>query len=210
MIAPVVPGSAPGTLLGGRYRLGEAIAHGGSADVYRAVDVHLGRAVAIKRPRATEAHARLRREATMLARCAHPGVVTCLDSGEDDTGAPYLVLQLVDGVNLAQHAAAGTLDAAAAGAWAGEVARAVMHLHARGIVHGDLKPQHVVIGSDGHAVLVDFDRAHDVAEAGVPGTGIAAFAAPDVQAGAATTVRSDRFALRAVLRWLVEQTGRRD
>jgi serine/threonine protein kinase len=208
VIAP--PASVPVTLLGGRYRLGEAIAHGGSADVYRAVAVRRGRAGAIKRPRGAEAHAGLRREATMLARCAHPGVVTCLDSGEDETGAPYVVLQLGDGVNLAQHAEAGTLDAAAANAWGREVARAVAHTHARGIVHGDLKPQHVMIGRDGRAVLVDFDRAHDVAEAGVPGTGIAAFAAPDVRAGAATTVQSDRFALRAVLRWLDEQTGRRD
>ena len=158
MIAPLET-TAGATLLGGRYALGATIAVGGGATVQRALDVRLGRAVAVKRPRSVEAHAGLRREAALLARCAHPGIVACLDAAVDAEGAPYLVLGLVDGVNLAQHLAGTSPARAVVRTWAREVARALAHLHAHGIAHGDLKPQHVVIDRDGRAVLVDLDHA---------------------------------------------------
>ena len=199
----VATGEVPG-LVGGRYRLGELIAIGGSAGVHRAFDVRLGRDVAIKRPRDGEAHARIRREAAILARCAHPDVVACLDAGEDAAGAPFVALQLVEGANLVQWAASAAIPRRVARTWAHEVIRAVRALHARGIVHGDLKPQHIMIGRDGHAILVDFDRAHGVDERS-SASGIEAFAAPAVRAGGGTTVASDRFALGALLRWMREQ-----
>ena len=121
----------------------------------------------------------------MLARCAHSGVVSCLDLIEDHDGVPTLVLQLVEGANLAQHAAHGPIDEVLALAWIDEVASAVAHLHARGVAHGDLKPGNVMIDADGRAILVDFDRAHD--------------ASPDA-------VEADRRALDALRRWLLERS----
>lgn len=181
--------AAPASLLAGRYALGETIAVGGGATVQRGVDTRLGRGVAVKRPRSVEAHARLCSEARVLARCAHPGVVACLDAGEDAAGEPYLVLALVDGANLVQHVARQAPPRPVARVWSREVVRAVSHLHARGIVHGDLKAQHIVIGRDGHAVVVDLDHA-----------------------GEATSVEvaRDRAALARIVRWLLaqSQTGR--
>jgi serine/threonine protein kinase len=199
---------APGAvLLGGRYLLDATpMAIGGSATVHRALDTRLDRAVAIKRPRASEAHARIRGEAAILARCVHPGVISCIDRGDDEEGAPFLVLELADGANLAQLAAEGRIDRAVARTWAREVVGAVRHLQARGMVHGDLKPQHVMIDGRGHAVLVDFDRAHLDGDGLAEATGIEGFAAPEVRAGEPTSLASDRYALGALLRWLTERT----
>ncbi|MGE3855551.1 MAG: phosphotransferase [Dehalococcoidia bacterium] len=160
---------APSALLAGRYALGATIAIGGGATVRRAWDVRLARTVAVKRAHGPRAHAALRREAALLARCSHPGVVTCLDAGEDASGAPYLVLRLVEGVNLAQHGATKAPARAVARRWAREAIGAVAHLHARGIAHGDLKLQHVVIERDGHAVLVDLDHAVEATPEAVMG-----------------------------------------
>jgi len=198
-----------GSLLVGRYDLGDTIAVGGGATIVRAHDTRLDRAVAIKRPIAlsVEAAERIRHEAAMLARCAHPGVVACLDVLDDEDGAPLLVMALVDGANLMQHARASTIPVAAAQAWAIELCRAVAHLHARGIVHGDLKPQHAIVSRvDGRVVLVDFDRAHEAGAAALA-SGAEAYAAPEVRAGAPTSIASDRYALGAVLRWLFAHTS---
>ena len=195
-------------LLGGRYGVEtQPFAVGGSATIHRATDVRLDRIVAVKRPRTVEAHDRLRREGVMLARCAYPGIVTCLDAGDDADGAPYLVLELVDGENLVQRAEGDRITRAEARTWAREVIAAVRSLQARGIVHGDLKPAHVVIDRARHAVLVDFDRAH-LDGATAEATGVEAFASPAVRAGAPTTLASDRYAAIAVVRWLLARSRR--
>ena len=194
-------------LLDGRYALGATLAVGGSAILTRALDTALDRPVAIKRPRVrdTEVEARLRHEGAILGRCGHPGIVACTARGDDEDGAPYLVLQLIDGPNLVQRLDTGGLTFDVALAWAVEVCRAVAHLDSRGIVHGDLKPQHIVIDTDGHAVLVDFDRAHDASDVGARATGTEPYVAPEVLRGGATTIASDHYALGAVLRWLLER-----
>ncbi len=154
---------ALGILVEDRYVLGATIAIGGACTITRAHDTRLGRDIAIKRARTADvaSAARLRIEASMLARCAHPGVVSCLDLIEDLEGAPALVLQLVEGANLAQHAARGPIDEPVVRTWIDEVTSTVEHLHARGVVHGDLKPANVMITTSGCAILVDFDRARD-------------------------------------------------
>ena len=196
--------TATPSALGERYTIGQVIAVGGSATIAHAHDARLDRAVAIKRPRTDdcEARERIHHEATILARLAHPNVVACLDVIED-AAALALVLQLVDGPSLVERAEAARTDGDTARSWAVEVCRAVAHVHGRGVVHGDLKPQHIVIAGDGHAILVDFDRAHDAALAAPElASGVEAYAAPEVRRGAATSIASDCYALGAVLRWL--------
>src|ERR1700680_982711 len=102
-----------GTLLGGRYRLDAEIGRGGMSTVYRAFDIVLERAVAIKlmhREIATDSDQleRFRREARSVAQLSHPHIVTVIDAGEEPSldgrhpgaSAPYIVLEYVDGETL--------------------------------------------------------------------------------------------------------------
>src|SRR5690348_18315275 len=94
-----------GTILGGRYRLVELLGQGGMATIYRATDTQLGRDVALKllRPeylQDPEFSSRFRAEAQAAASLSHPNVVTVYDYGEEASG-PYLVMEIVDGEDLA-------------------------------------------------------------------------------------------------------------
>src|SRR5689334_21778359 len=99
-----------GTLLAGRYLLGDLLGRGGMADVFRANDERLGRPVALKLLRVQAAsetdRERFAAEARTLARLDHPAIVTLLDAGlEDDQ--PWLAMQLVEGATLASRFAGG-------------------------------------------------------------------------------------------------------
>lgn len=96
------------TTVADRYELGEQLGAGGMATVWRAWDVRLERAVAIKFLSPTLAadsgfHARFQREAKQVAGLNHPNIVTIFDFGSDDDNGPYLVMELVDGESLAQR-----------------------------------------------------------------------------------------------------------
>jgi eukaryotic-like serine/threonine-protein kinase len=104
-----------GTSLAGRYRLDAPVASGGAGQVWRAVDLVLRRAVAVKvlRPDAAsdpEARARFHAEACNASRLSHPGVAQVYDFGEDGSpNRPFLVMELVDGPSLAEELAGGPL-----------------------------------------------------------------------------------------------------
>ena len=112
--------SSPGLLLAGRYRLESRIAVGGVGEVWRAEDLVLARPVAVKLLQEGYAShpqtlARFRAEARHAGALTHPGIAQVYDYGETGpAGAPYLVLELVDGPSLAGLLAAGPLDSAAA------------------------------------------------------------------------------------------------
>ena len=166
-----------GTILGGRYRLVELLGEGGMATIFRAVDTQLGRDVAIKllRPeylRDPDFSSRFRQEAQNAASLNHPNVVSVFDYGEDPAG-PYIVMEFVDGEDLATILRRnGSLPPPQAARIAAAVARALAAAHARGIVHRDVKPGNVLIGRDGRVKVVDFGIARAVAEAQMtlPGT----------------------------------------
>ena len=154
----------PGEILGDRYRLVARLGQGGTAVVWRAVDQLLGREVAVKllTPQAagdTAAIRRIRTEARAAARFHHPHVVGVYDIGEvpgpDGPPVPYLVLELVEGRSVSELLRDGPLpcrDALRAGA---QVAAALAAVHARGVVHRDVKPDNVML-TDRGAKLVDF------------------------------------------------------
>src|SRR5688500_17418719 len=149
-----VPDSYPlpdaSRLLGGRYRLLEVIGEGGMAVVHRGRDELLGRAVAVKVLRGQfgadpDFVARFRAEARNAASLAHPNIVPIFDTGVDN-GIEYIVMQLIDGVDL-DHVLneRGRLPVAEALRIGVAAAEALAAAHARGIVHRDIKPGNILL-----------------------------------------------------------------
>ena len=129
-----------------------AAGQGGMATIYRATDTGLGRDVALKllRPeylRDPDFSSRFRQEAQAAASLSHPNVVTVYDYGEDPSG-PYIVMELVDGEDLATILRrSGALPPRQVARIGAGVARALAAAHARGLVHRDIKPGNVLIGT---------------------------------------------------------------
>jgi serine/threonine-protein kinase len=195
-------------MLGGRYRLVELLGQGGMATIYRAADTGLGRDVALKLLRSEylrdpDFSSRFRQEAQAAASLSHPNVVTVYDYGEDPSG-PFIVMELVDGEDLATILRrSGALPPRQSARIAAGVGRALAAAHAAGIVHRDIKPGNVLIGRDGRVKVVDFGIARAVAEAQVtlPGTtlGSVHYFSPEQARGDPTTATSDIYSLGIVL-----------
>lgn len=191
-------------LLAGRYELGSPIGKGATARVYRALDRELGREVAVKvydRHAVAVEQLRRAREKTLLASIDHPRVVALYDSGTEGD-RPYLVMQLVDGENLAERLLAGPFTADEVGEFGLRLAHALAHVHARGIVHRDLKPANVLLGADG-PLITDFGIAHALDSTHITGTGLvtgtAAYLAPEQILGEPAGPPADVYALGLIL-----------
>ena len=147
----------------GPYELLAAIGGGGMGRVFRARDSRLRRDVAIKvlAPEcagAPEMRVRLQREAEAIAALSHPGIVAIYDVGAAD-GLPFIVMELLDGMNLRESLERGALSSDKAVAVAAQVADALAAAHAAGIVHRDLKPENVFLTESGCAKILDFGLA---------------------------------------------------
>ena len=205
-----------GAVLGGRYRLVELLGQGGMATVYRARDSQLERDVAIKvlRPEyGTDPDflARFRHEAQAAASLRHPGIVAVYDYGTDAIG-PYIVMELVDGHDLASLLRRrGPLSSTRAAALVAQAARAVEAAHQRGLVHRDVKPGNILVTADDRVQVADFGIALALAESAMtaPGTtlGSVHYFSPEQARGEAATPASDIYSLGIVLYELL--TGRR-
>ncbi|WP_461027567.1 nSTAND1 domain-containing NTPase, partial [Streptomyces sparsus] len=148
-------------LLGGRYRIERLLGRGGMGEVYRALDTLHDRHVALKvlSDTADERYARrLRREAELVTRLAHPHIVDVLESGESD-GRLYVAMRLVDGSDLRRVLGAGPLTPRRAVRVLAQVAGALDAAHEGGIVHRDVKPSNILIGASDDAYLTDFGIA---------------------------------------------------
>jgi serine/threonine-protein kinase len=218
---------APGTRLG-PYVIEAAVAAGGMGAVYRATDTRLERPVAIKvvaghltsDPRARE---RFAREARTVATLENAHICPVYDVGEQD-GVSYLVMQLLDGETLAQRLRHRTLSITEALTYAIDLARALQAAHRAGVVHRDVKPGNVMVTKSG-VKLLDFGLAKlgparasavasTVGDLPLPSLteegallGTLPYMAPEQIEGKDVDVRSDIFALGAVIYEMV--TGRR-
>jgi serine/threonine protein kinase len=207
--------SAP-VVSGGRYRLEQPLGHGGMATVYLARDEQLDRAVAVKllaEKLADDATFRKRflREARLAARLSHPNVVSVYDAGETEDGRPYIVMEHVEGVTLADlMRERGRLSAAEAVGLAVQACRGLAHAHAAGLVHRDVKPQNLLLRLDGTLKVADFGiaRAAETTALTQAGTvlGTAAYLSPEQATGDEVTSAADVYSLGAVLYELL--TGR--
>jgi serine/threonine-protein kinase len=178
------------------------------ATVDLAQDVELDRPVALKRlaenlARDEELQRRFTREARLAARLAHPNVVRVFDVGEDE-GRPFIAMEYVEGETLAELVARrGRLTAAEAAALGMQMCAGLAAAHAAGLVHRDVKPQNLLLGTDGVLKLGDFGIAagHDGTRLTLAGTvlGTAGYLAPEQARGERVTAAADIYAVGAVL-----------
>ncbi|MGE3545772.1 MAG: serine/threonine-protein kinase, partial [Kofleriaceae bacterium] len=196
-----------------KYELLERVGQGGMAVVYRGLDRTLKRVVAIKILHKhlsdyKEARDRFEREAQAVAKLRHENILEIFDySGADDAaaaGASYIVTEFIDGQTLKQV----TTDRAIAFPEIGamvilQVCRALAHAHASGILHRDVKPENIMIRSDGVVKLMDFGISHmvDLERLTITGQllGSPAYMAPEHVEGRPIDFRTDVFAAGIVL-----------
>lgn len=190
-----------------RFVVRGELGRGGQGVVVAAFDTLLQQDVALKilSPRFAgnaEVIERLRREAALARRVAHPGLCRVYDLIVADS-ATFLVMELVRGKSLADRMLAGPLDVAAAVRFVAAAARGVAAAHAAGIVHRDLKPSNIVIDDDGRVVVVDFGVATAADLPKLTQTdivvGTRAYIAPELWLGAPATPLADVYALGVLL-----------
>ena len=202
-------------VLADRYELRAVLGRGGMADVYLASDTVLEREVAVKVLRGhtagDEERERFREEAQLLGALDHPNLVSVLDAGIDED-VPYLVMDLVDGQSLAKFCRGSTIPGHRVAFVGWSLATVLSFVHARDIVHLDVKPSNILVGRDGVVRLADFGIARwlgDPAGQTTSGatTGTAAYIAPEQVRGETATPASDVYSLGLVL--LEALTGQR-
>lgn len=206
------PGLDSGEILGGRYALLETVGSGGMAEVRRAHDLVLDRDVAVKvfRPDVSEANdpRRVEAEMKMLGSVNHPNLVTLHDAHiTADGSTAFLVMELVEGEDLAQLFAERRISTREAVLVCAQVASALAHIHRRGIVHRDVKPANILVrrDEDGRVVakLADLGiaRIADATHFTTAGTviGTVSYLSPEQVSGGAVDSATDVYALGLVL-----------
>ena len=190
----------------GDFRLVRELGRGGMGIVYEAWQRSLDRRVAVKvlapaLVTSPAAVARFRREAAAVGKLHHPHIVEVYGFGTERE-QHFFAMQLVDGQPL-HDVAARFREPRAAVALCLQIAEALAHAHARGLVHRDVKPANVLVRADDHALLTDFGVAHDEAlpsvtrEGGFLGT--LDHASPEQVRGEAVDARTDVWALGVIL-----------
>ena len=149
----------------GRYVLLEELGRGGAANVYRALDPLLNRELALKKLRFgdRELEARFLREAELLARLSHPGIISIFDFGKEGD-AHYYTMPLGSGLSLDRWIQERRPDGAESAKVVRRVAEALAYAHEHGVLHRDVKPANVLLsGPEGseHAYITDFGVARN-------------------------------------------------
>ncbi|MEU9168135.1 protein kinase [Streptomyces sp. NPDC048420] len=209
------PGSE--RVIAGRYRLLSPLGEGGMGTVWRARDEVLHREVAVKEVRAPHGlpthevermYARLEREAWAAARVANRNVVTVYDVATED-GRPWIVMELVRGISLAELLdAEGPLSPQRTAHIGAEVLSALRAAHEAGVLHRDVKPANVLLSNDGRVVLTDFGIAQVEGSSALTMTGEVIgspeFLAPERALGRTPGPESDLWSLGVLLYAAVE------
>ena len=208
-VLPSLAGDRVGELLAGRYRVLRRLGAGGMGTVYLAEHVHLGRLTAVKvlcPPLCADdpsAELRFRQEALLVAKVRHPSVAQVYDFDRLPDGQYLLAMEYVAGETVAQRLErSGPFPVPEAIRVLRTVADALNHVHWIGILHGDLKPQNIMLGAGGDVKLLDFGVAHDLAQLVAGDTfrpGTLAYMSPDQLLGDALGPASDIYALGVVL-----------
>jgi serine/threonine-protein kinase len=201
-------------LLAGRFRIVAPLGKGGMGEVYRAEDLRLGQAVALKFLAPDLANdpqqlANFHEEVKLARQVSHPNVCRVYDIGEAD-GQPFLAMEYVDGEDLASLLKRiGRLPPDKGVHIAQQLCAGLAAAHERGVIHRDLKPANIMLDGRGHVRVMDFGlaRVAEKLEGGDVQAGTRAYMAPEQRAGTEVTARSDLYSLGLVLYELF--TGKR-
>lgn len=203
----------------GHYQLERAIARTAQALLYQARDVRTEQEAVVKVALPTLDRGLFRQEKSLLARLKHPNIVALFDSGMSSDGSLWYAMELVRGGTLSDFAKSACPRPPPGGkrqvsaeyierveSVTEKVCQALAHLHLQGLVHGDIKPENVLLREDGSPVLIDFGAATEFAATGrdrfrvdahIAGT--AAYMAPEQIRGDFVDARVDLYALGCVL-----------
>jgi predicted Ser/Thr protein kinase len=195
-----------GAVLGERYRVLGLLGRGGMGEVYRALDLKLDQAVALKflpPAMARDQHRleRFRGEVRIARKVSHRNVCRVYDLGEID-GAPFLSMEYIDGEDLGSLLRRiGRLPGDKAIEFARRLCAGLAAAHEKGVLHRDLKPANIMIDGRGQVIIMDFGLAVaiDGVAAGDIRSGTPDYMAPEQQEGREVTVRSDIYSLGLVL-----------
>jgi serine/threonine-protein kinase len=195
----------PGTVVGGRYRIAGLLGRGGMGEVYRATDLTLGQAVALKfLPETTSnderALARFYNEVRVARQVTHPNVCRVYDVGQVQN-LHYISMEFIDGEDLGVLLRRiGRLPVDKALETARKICAGLAAAHEKGVLHRDLKPANVMIDSRGQVVIMDFGLAGLAGQLqGDVRSGTPAYMSPEQLAGTEVTVKSDIYALGLLL-----------
>ena len=203
-----------GRLLDGRYEILEVIGVGGMAVVYKAKCHRLNRMVAIKVLKEEfsqdeEFRHHFRAESQAVAMLSHPNIVSIYDVSSS-TASEYIVTELIDGITLKQYMEKkGVLNWKETLHFATQIAKALEHAHAKGIVHRDIKPHNVMVLKSGAIKVMDFGIAQTMAGEGTKTTealGSVHYISPEQAKGGRIDNRSDIYSLGVVMYEMI--TGR--
>ncbi len=195
----------PGTLVNGRYRVVGLLGRGGMGEVYRATDLTLAQAVALKfLPEAGVSERVLERfhaEVRIARQVSHPNICRVYDIAEVD-GQPFISMEYVDGEDLADllHRI-GRLPADKALETARKICAGLAAAHDKGVIHRDLKPQNIMLNKRGEPVIMDFGLAAvaDQLTGAEARSGTPAYMSPEQLRGDEVTAKSDIYALGLVI-----------
>ncbi len=205
-----------GKKLDGRYEITELIGVGGMAEVYKGVDVIDEKSVAIKILKKEYAEnedflRRFRNESKAIAVLSHPNIVKIYDVGFSDS-LQYIVMEYIEGITLKEY-----IEEEKVLTWKDtvhfviQILRALQHAHDKGIVHRDIKPQNIMMFSDGTIKVMDFGIAKFAREEGKTATdqaiGSVHYISPEQAGGNVTDQKSDIYSVGAMMYEML--TGRK-
>jgi serine/threonine-protein kinase len=199
------------------YRILGTLGSGGMGAVYRAEDTTLHRTVALKFLPESAAHTervneRLKEEARTASALNHPNICTIYEVGED-AGEMFIAMEYIEGRTLSELIQQGPLPIEKVLRYSSQISSALAHAHERGVVHGDLKPQNIIVTPPGEAKILDFGLARrgnpvefdrkTLETAPVGGTaalgGTFPYMAPEQIEGSEASARTDIWSLGVVL-----------
>src|SRR5215469_15960188 len=145
------------------YRILGTLGSGGMGTVYRAEDTTLHRTVALKFLPESGAHTErvykhLKQEARIASALNHPNICTIYEVGED-AGEVFIAMEYIEGCALSELIRQGPLPLAKVLRYSSQISSALAHAHEKGVIHGDLKPQNIIVEPHGDAKILDFGLA---------------------------------------------------